>query len=463
MKDSQELLADYARHGSEAAFGELVARYINLVYSAANRLVEGDAHRAEDVAQMVFVDLARMSGKLSSEVMLGGWLHRHTCFVAAKLMRGERRRQFRERQAVEMNALQNDPETTLPPAALDEAINELDEADRTAILLRFFEQRDFRSVGAALGSTEDAARMRVGRALEKLHSMLTKRGVTTSAAALGAVLAAETVKAAPAGLAAAISSSALLPAATTIKAIAMTTLQKTILTATVVAAIGAGIFEVRQASGLSAQFQALRQQEASGNEQLARLTTENSNLAGQLARASQTTPSDGEALRDLLRLRAEVRALRQKTNELAQLASGAQSAAGKSPALRSTNLISRESWTFAGYASPEAALQSLFWAKSTGNEKAWLDNMCDSNTVENLKNNEIKGDSDAERSQYIIDMTKNWLAYRILNEVPTDDDTAVVQMEVSALQNGKTNAGDFMMEMKRIGGSWKVFHEYDGD
>src|SRR5438093_9750622 len=96
MTDSQKLLAEYVQSGSEAAFRELVTRYVDLVYSTALRLVEGDTHRGEDVAQTVFVDLARMARTLSNDVTLGGWLHRHTCFVAANTMRGGRRRQSRE-------------------------------------------------------------------------------------------------------------------------------------------------------------------------------------------------------------------------------------------------------------------------------------------------------------------------------------------------------------------------------
>src|SRR5437762_3640330 len=126
MTDSQKLLAEYVQSGSEAAFRELVTRYVDLVYSTALRLVEGDAHRAEDVAQVVFVDLARAARALSSEVMLGGWLHRHTCFVAAKTMRGERRRQSRERQAAEMNAQERQAETDITGLAplVADAINE---------------------------------------------------------------------------------------------------------------------------------------------------------------------------------------------------------------------------------------------------------------------------------------------------------------------------------------------------
>jgi RNA polymerase sigma factor (sigma-70 family) len=105
MRDGQKLLAEYVQRGSEPAFRELVNRYLDLVYSAALRLVNGDPHLAEDVAQKVFVDLARMAGSLSKQVMLGSWLHRHTCFVARNAVRGERRRQNRERQAAEMSAL----------------------------------------------------------------------------------------------------------------------------------------------------------------------------------------------------------------------------------------------------------------------------------------------------------------------------------------------------------------------
>jgi RNA polymerase sigma factor (sigma-70 family) len=153
-------------------------------------LVGGDTHLAEDVAQTVFMDLARMAKSLSHEVRVGGWLHRHTCFVAAKTMRGERRRQFREKQAVEMNAQQDHSKVNLAQVApiLDEAINQLGAKDRAAILLRFFEGFDLRSVGEALGTNEAAAQKRVTRALEKLQRLLKQPGTAFSAAALGTAL-----------------------------------------------------------------------------------------------------------------------------------------------------------------------------------------------------------------------------------------------------------------------------------
>ena len=98
MFDDHQLLRRYANDCCEAAFAELVSRYVNLVYSAALRRAGGDAHLAQDVAQLVFTDLARKARTLSREIVLAGWLHRATRFAAAQLIRGERRRQRRERR-----------------------------------------------------------------------------------------------------------------------------------------------------------------------------------------------------------------------------------------------------------------------------------------------------------------------------------------------------------------------------
>ncbi len=214
MSETEELLASFVRSGSEPAFRELVMRYIDLVYSTAVRLVDGDAHRAQDVAQTVFADLARTAGTLSPGTTLGGWLHRHTCFVARTVMRGERRRQAREREAAEMNALNEQGQDVLAHAApiLDEAINELGADDREAILLRFFEHRSLRSVGDALGINENVAQKRVARAVEELGRLLTRQGITFSGAALAGALTAGAVQAAPAGLAVSVAGSALASA-----------------------------------------------------------------------------------------------------------------------------------------------------------------------------------------------------------------------------------------------------------
>ena len=168
------------------------------------------------MTQLVFIDLARMACTLSRKVMLGGWLHRHCCFVARKVMRGERRRAARERQAIEMNALRDDSQVSLSEIApiLDDAIDQLNTQDRVAIVLRFFEQRDFRSVGEVLGIPENTARMRVTRALEKLGKLLKREGIACSAAALGTALATGAVASAPVGMAVTITGTAVAGVAT---------------------------------------------------------------------------------------------------------------------------------------------------------------------------------------------------------------------------------------------------------
>jgi RNA polymerase sigma factor (sigma-70 family) len=325
MTESRKLLADYTEKGSERAFQELVTRYVDLVYSTALRYVDGDSHLAEDVSQTVFIDLARLARTLSPGVMLGGWLHRHTCYTAANVLRGERRRRFRERQAVEMNTPSDSSDATLAYVApiLDEAINQLGRQDRTAIVLRFFERQDLRSVGAALGSSEEAARKRVVRALDKLHVLLKRRGVALSAAALGTALASEAVEAAPAGLSATLSSTALAAAgsvssATTftfLKIMAMTKLKTGLISTIVVAgAVTSLVIQHRAEARLSSLEQAQRLQ----SEQAAQLHARTDSLSALLARANSASAGGGVA--ELLKLRAQAAALRNQTNQLAKAA-----------------------------------------------------------------------------------------------------------------------------------------------
>lgn len=315
MTDSEKLLAEYVEGGSEAAFREIVARYVNLVHSTALRLVDGDIQLAEDVTQTVFIRLSRNARKLSRKSMLGGWLHRDTCYVASKTMRSERRRRTREREAALMNS--NHPSDGVENLSLlDQAINLLGNEDRTAILLRFFEQRDFRSVGLAMGTSEDAARMRVTRALNKLQSMLKRRGATFSAAALATTLAAQAVSAAPAGLAASVAGIALASStatagasATLLKLMTITKLKAGIAIAAAVTAPLA--FQQQVKVKLRDENLALRQQLG----QFAQLTAENQRLSKLLAQASAAD----DRMSELLRLRGEVAMLRKLTNELATL------------------------------------------------------------------------------------------------------------------------------------------------
>jgi RNA polymerase sigma factor (sigma-70 family) len=346
MNDSQRLLREYATKGSEAAFAELVTRYINLVYSSAVRLLGGDTHAARDVSQIVFIDLARKAPSLGAEVTLGGWLHRHTCFVVASLRRSERRRQLREKKAAEMSTLQDHSQENLAgaKAALDEAINQLDDNDRTAILLRFFEQHDFRSLGAALGSSENAAQKRVARALEALRSLLIRRGFALPASALAAALTSEAASAAPTGLAAAVSSAALTTAAaahattfTLWKFMAMTKLKLGILSAIALAAVVTPItIQHQYQKRLGEKDSAL----LSRADRLAQLEAENQRLSNLVAQAKNSAASPTDPSAELLRLRGEVGILRQKTIELAKLEQETRERLAQ--AQTGTNLVSLE-------------------------------------------------------------------------------------------------------------------------
>jgi RNA polymerase sigma factor (sigma-70 family) len=321
MTESQTLLTDYFTNGSESAFREVVRRYIDLVYSAATRLVDGDTHLAEDVAQTVFMDLAQMGDKLSGEVILGGWLHRHTCFVAAKIMRGRRRREFRERQSVEMNAIQDHSDSNLAQTAplLDGAINQLGAEDRTAILLRFFEQRDFRAVGEALGSTEEAARKRVSRALEKLHILLKREGVTLSIGVLATLLAEEAVTAAPTGLTASVSGAVLTSAAigggTGLSLFKIMTLTKLKIAAAVVVAgmTAAIVLQSQTNTKLQKENHALREQLVPFDQ----LRADNERLLRM--KSSADGSADQKQLNELLRLRGEVTGLKRQLAETVKL------------------------------------------------------------------------------------------------------------------------------------------------
>lgn len=214
MSDNAILLDAYVKEGSEPAFRELVGRHIPLVMATARRIVAGDEHLAQDVTQLVFTDLARKAETLPPGVVLGGWLHRHTCFTAAKVVRTESRRRTRERTAMENDALtessaRDEHWRQLAPV-LDEALNHLDTADRDAVVLRYFEQRDLRAIGAALGISDDTAQKRIARALDKLRDILTQRGMTLSSALLATALDAGAVAGPVAsGLTATISTAAL--------------------------------------------------------------------------------------------------------------------------------------------------------------------------------------------------------------------------------------------------------------
>ena len=321
-KSDAALLRQYAGQSDEAAFREIVVRHTDLVYASALRQV-GVPDLARDIAQSVFTDLARkapsLAGALPENASLVGWLYRGARFAALNQLRDDRRRQARERQAMQHFDPASDtaPEWDQVQPVLDEAMADLSDEDRDALLLRFFKSYDFRAIGAAFGVSDDTAQKRVTRALERLRTHLTSRGLTTTAAALSAVISTNAVPLAPAGLAATLSTSALAgttiattATATAVKTIAMTTLQKAIITAALVAAAGTGVYEARQVSQLREQVQALHQKQAPLTEQIQQMQRERDDATNRLASLANeiTRMKNGSA--ELLKLRGEIARLR---------------------------------------------------------------------------------------------------------------------------------------------------------
>jgi RNA polymerase sigma factor (sigma-70 family) len=201
--DDMALVREYAASQSEPAFAQLVARHLNFVYSSALRRT-GDAQLAGDVAQAVFIILARKAGTLGAGTVLTGWLYRTVQFAAADALKQHRRRQQREQEAY-MQSLFNPPDgdetwKQIAPV-LEAALDKLNARDRDAVLLRFFENKTLAEVGAALGVSEDGARVRVSRALDKLRKLFTQRGVDSTADAITSAIAGNSISVAPAALA----------------------------------------------------------------------------------------------------------------------------------------------------------------------------------------------------------------------------------------------------------------------
>jgi RNA polymerase sigma factor (sigma-70 family) len=224
MSDDMTLVREFADSQSDPAFAALVERHIGLVHSAAVRQV-GDAHLAEEITQAVFIIFARKAVSLGPKTILSAWLYRTTRYAAADALRARRRRQAREQLAYQLDAMNADDSSRRSETAadawaqlaplLDDALAELGETDRTALVLRFFENKTAREIAESLRMEEAAAQKRVARALEKLRAIFVKRGVTLAATVIAGTVAANSVQAAPVGLAVKVSVVAAKGAAVT--------------------------------------------------------------------------------------------------------------------------------------------------------------------------------------------------------------------------------------------------------
>jgi RNA polymerase sigma factor (sigma-70 family) len=348
MTDDAELLRRYAAEKSDAAFAELVRRRVDFVYNTALRQSAGNRALAEDVTQMVFIDLARKATTLVRHPALVGWLHRATCFGVARVRRAEIRRQARERSAHAADDMLADagPEidwSRLQPM-FDDVLGELKERDRAAILLRFFDRKSLAEVGARLSLTETAARSCVDRALEKMRMALARRGVTSTAACVGVALAQQAGVAAPAGLAEAVTGAALAKtaiggAAGWLGILAMTKVQVGALVALLALGTAGVTWEWSRTRAVAAEVETLRAEHAA----LAAAPAGSRSATGDVAASGgRSRPNDSTA---------QARAGRGDDENAGLLAAG---------------MKPLSTWRNAGRATPEAAFETLLWSAFNG-------------------------------------------------------------------------------------------------
>ncbi len=352
MIDDRELLRRYSEHDDEGAFSELVGRHLPLVYAVARRRLAEWPHLAEEVSQSVFTEVARKAGTLANHPAIAAWLFKTTHHIAATLLRSERRRRTRESAAHLMEEHHRDGEgvvnwDTIMPF-VDEAIGELAEKDREAVLLRFHQGLDFAAVGNRIALSEEGARARVNRGLEKIRMGLARRGIPSTAAALALAMAAPSAVAAPVGLAHKVAAMALLQAAAvpSLGTLTLLTMPKIINTLTAVAVVAGGTFMIVQSSANASLRDKLTNLSRVDHE-LAQVKAQNSRLAATI-RETEDAASVATELEKLT---------------LARAAAVAQSSTATRPAAPG-DMVDIGSLKYAGGATPTQAFETIYWAKN---------------------------------------------------------------------------------------------------
>ena len=343
MVEDAELLRRYTEEGAQDAFAELVNRHLGLVYFGALRRTS-DAHLAADVCQTVFIAMARNARRLRSHPALQGWLFAVTKNTAINLQLAQKRRQQREQEALMTHDSSTNEERAvdwerLRPLLYD-TLDVLSERDRQAVLLRFFGGRSFGEIGRALQLTEENARKRVERAMQTLQAALSRRGITSTMAAITGALSAEAMAQPPLALIgnlAATAAGTMTGTAGSLSFLLMAKIKIGIIGTVATAGFIAVLMEFQNARALAAEFDRTRQ----GTAQFIALRKENENLAGQLAK---TTPAvDREELARLRKLIASIRARPAEVDEAKFL-----------PVSQLKN---------AGWATLDAAFETLMWAQ----------------------------------------------------------------------------------------------------
>jgi RNA polymerase sigma factor (sigma-70 family) len=479
MTTDLDLLREYSAQRSEKAFANVVARHVDLVFSTALRNVRS-AQLAEEITQSVFIDLAKNAGRFKADTVLAAWLYQVTRRTALNVSRSESRRQAREQIAVEladMNATSSDW-TQIEPC-LDDAMEALDEPDRAAILLRYFENKSLREVGSALGIGDDAAQKRVSRAVERLRELFSKQNVTVGTSGLAVLISANAVQAAPVGSIAAISSAISLIGATAqtstaliaTKAIAMTTIQKTLVTVAITAAVGTSLYQAYETSRLREELRTSQRQAAA---KIRQIETERDEASSQLAAQMAEADRSQEERSELFRLRGEVGRLRAKEQASANIPQRKTKQADvvAEPVI---NNLPKASWQDAGFATPLAALQTRGYSILNSDREKFrqsifisddarkiLMDMFEKKVAANPKEAKVwvegalKNNWDIEEG-FLMPMIaenrdKGYLGYRVLSQEETGPNETILEVET---QMASAPAKTETVKMRKFGENWK--------
>jgi len=171
------------------------------------------------------------------------------------------------------------------------------------------------------------------------------------------------------------------------------------------------------------------------------------------ANASQPTPDEPSP--ELLRLRGEVGVLREQCKELESARSDNRQARAMLESkgmgsVATADYWPRDSWSFTGYGTPEAALQTSLWAANNGDLKALLAST--TGDLRKMVEADLAGKSPEEASIKAMDEVINFKSVRVLNREAQADDTTVLTVAIE----DRTEMQTVKMLMKKVGNEWKI-------
>jgi RNA polymerase sigma factor (sigma-70 family) len=441
MDEDSELLRRYVEDRSDEAFTMLVQRHLPLVHSAALRQVAGDIHCACDVAQTVFTILARKAATVQRHPVLTGWLYTTTHHTAAKALRSDQRRRLREQEASMMHEDTKDSTEAVEwekvRPVIDSAMFELQECDRVAVLLRFFENRPFAEIGIRLGLNENSARMRVERALDALRGALTKYGITSTSVALGMALANQAVYAAPVALTSSVATGALSATASTSAILFMsTTATKVAVTVLIAGAVAGLILQHQTTNKLRAEIGSL-QSEA---QLAARLQLENAN-----------------EIKSLQNAQAESARLQAKVSDLSVQLSHPEKATPPRTMSNAATIPANQ-----GRSTPAAALYTAIWAMNKGDSAALAQAIRIGSTARAQLQEAFDYLPEASRTQFgtpdnllaslMIGNSKQISAINVLGIDEENADSVTVR---ASIQDSAGNVGETAFPLNRTADGWQ--------